>query len=450
MGCGTNTVMQQSSPPPQVLNDYQNLINQGQQVASLPLNQYQGPVIAGFNPTQQSAFGEINQAQGSQLPYLDAAQSYVAAGAQPVMNQVQNFGALGQYQNPYTQQVTQATEAQFNQQNAQQFNQANAAAASAGAFGGDRQAVLQAQMAGQQQLAEAPTLANLQSQGFTGAEQELNAQQQLQLQGAEGSSWLAQNAANTEAGLGNQAQNSLLSGASAQMQAGGLEQQLQQEQLAYPQQMFQQQQAFPYAQTNYLAGITEGAGAGMGGSGSTTYPGPLASTQIAGLGMAGLGTYGMGSQLGWWGGAAAPGAAGAGAGAAAAASAAAAAGAMAGSAGAGDAAASMAAFAKRGGRVGGFPSIERDAGGFVSVDATGAGMPGSRSRSPGVALGEGIKAGPAQQETQSKRQRPNSPRVDSSGDTMRLVYPDGRIFDTGLGTGLAEGGAETVRGGAPE
>ncbi len=447
MGCGTNTVMQQSSPPPQVLNDYQNLINQGQQVSSLPLSQYQGPVIAGFNPTQQSAFGEINQAQGSQLPYLNAAQSYVAAGAQPVMGQVQGFNALGEYQNPYTQQVTQGTENLFNQQNAQQFNQANAAAASEGAFGGDRQAVLEAQMAQQQQLAEAPTLANIQSQGFTGAEQQLNAQQQLQLQGASASSWLAQNAANTEAGLGAQAQNSLLSGASAQMQAGGLEQQLQQEQLAYPQSLFQQQQAFPYAQTNYLAGITEGAGAGMGGSGSTTYPGPLASTQIAGLGMAGLGTYGMGSQLGWWGGNTAAGAA---AGAAAATSAAAAAGAMAGSAGAGDAAASMAAFAQRGGRIAGFPSIERDAGGFVSVDATGAGMPGSRSRSPGVALGEGIKAGPAQQETQSKRQRPNSPRVDSSGNTMRLVYPDGRIFDTGLGTGLAEGGAETARGSAAE
>jgi hypothetical protein len=291
MGCGSQntTSTSTSSPPPQVLADYQNLVNQGQAVSQLPLQQYQGPVIAGFNPTQQAAFSEVDQAQGSALPYINAAQSYLAAGAQPVMNQVQGFNSLGEYENPYTQQVTQATENLLNNQNAQQFNQANASAASAGAFGGDRESVLEAQMAQQQQLAEAPTLANIQSQGFTGAEQELNAQQNLQLQGGEGSAWLAENAAGEEAGLGNQAQNSLLSGASAQLQTGALEQQLQQEELQVPEAQFEQQQQFPYQTTNYLAGIIEGAAPGEGGTTTTTTPGPNLIGQLMGLGAAGLG-----------------------------------------------------------------------------------------------------------------------------------------------------------------
>jgi hypothetical protein len=360
MGCGssgTNTVVQNSSPPPQVLNDYQNLINQGQAVSRLPLQQYQGPVIAGFNPTQQAAFSEVNQAQGSALPYINAAQSYLAAGAQPVMSQVQGFNSLGEYENPYTQQVTQATENLLNNQNAQQFNQANAAAASAGAFGGDRQSVLEAQMAQQQQLAEAPTLANIQSQGFTGAEQELNAQQNLQLQGGEGSGWLAENAAGLESGLGTTAQNSLLSGASAELQTGGLEQQLQQEELGVPESYFAQQQAFPYAATNYLAGITEGAAPGEGGTSSTTYPGPSTLGQIAGLGMTGLGAYGLMNNAGLFGSSAAS---------------------LGGYLGSGVSTAGMgdlmgeaagnilagAAGLRRGGRTG-FPSLHRDGGSFV-------------------------------------------------------------------------------------
>lgn len=294
MGCGSNsTTTQTTSAPPQVMAAYQGLINQGTSVAQQPLQQYQGPVIAGFNPTQQSAFQEVNQAQGAALPYLNAAQSYVGAGATPVLSSVQSFNpyTLSQYENPYTAQVTQATQNLLNEQNAEQFNQANASAASSGAFGGDREAVLEAQMAQQQQLAEAPTLANIQSQGFTGAEQELNAQQNLQLQGTSASDWLAENAAGLESGLGTTAQNALLSGASAQMQTGGLEQQLQQEELEVPEQQFAQQQAYPFQTTNFLAGLVEGLAPGEGGIGTTTSPGPSALGTAAGLGITGLSAY---------------------------------------------------------------------------------------------------------------------------------------------------------------
>lgn len=91
-------------------------------------------------------------------------------------------GSVAQYLSPYTQQVVDATQAQFHNQNAQQANQLKGSAASAGAFGGDREAVMQAQLAGQQQLAQAPVIAGLYNQGYSQALGEFNNQQQTGLQ----------------------------------------------------------------------------------------------------------------------------------------------------------------------------------------------------------------------------------------------------------------------------
>jgi hypothetical protein len=302
MGCGsssgpgatTQQVTQTTSPPPQVLAAYQNLLNRGTAVANAPLQQWQGPTIAGFNPTQQSAFSEIAGAQGTALPYINSAAQYAAQGTTPVMNGVQQFNpqTLSQYQNPYTQQVTQATQNLFNEQNAEQFNQANSAAASAGAFGGDRESVLEGQMAQQQQLAEAPALANIQQQGFTGAEQELNTQQNLQLQAGSATDWLNQNAAGLMSSLGTSAQNSLLSGAQGELSAGDMMQQLQQQEINVPIAQFEQQQAYPFQTTNFLAGLTEGIAPGEGATATTTEPGPNALSQGIGLGALGLGAAG--------------------------------------------------------------------------------------------------------------------------------------------------------------
>jgi hypothetical protein len=302
MGCGsssgpgatTQQVTQTTSPPPQVLAAYQNLLNRGTAAANAPLQQWQGPTIAGFNPTQQSAFSEIAGAQGAALPYINTAAQYAAQGTTPVINGVQQFNpqTLSQYQNPYTQQVTQATQNLFNEQNAEQFNQANSAAASAGAFGGDRESVLEGQMAQQQQLAEAPTLANIQQQGFTGAENELNTQQNLQLQAGSATDWLNQNAAGLMGGLGTSAQSSLLSGAQGQLSAGDMMQQLQQQEMNVPIAQFEQQQAYPFQTTNFLAGLTEGIAPGEGATATTTEPGPNALSQGIGLGALGLGAAG--------------------------------------------------------------------------------------------------------------------------------------------------------------
>ena len=289
-GCGSSSAPSTSSTtsslPPQVLQAYQGLTTQAQNVASQPLQQYAGPTIAGFTPAQMTAFNTVNNAQGVANPYINAASEYAANSTAPIINQVQGFSpsAVSEYESPYTSNVVNATEAQFGNTNAQQQAQLTSQAAAQGALGGDRLGVAQGILAGQQQLSEAPTIAGLENQGYTQALGELNTQQQEQLGAAEANAWLNSQAGFAEGNLGNEAQNTALTGANAQLQTGALQQQLAQEQLNVPQEQFQQEQAYPFQTTGWLGNIVEGLGSGQGGTSQTTstQPGPSTGSQVAG------------------------------------------------------------------------------------------------------------------------------------------------------------------------
>lgn len=125
------------------------------------------------------AAGYGNQALGSAYRGMNAATGYgnaatQAAGSAP--------GLIGTYISPYTQQVVDATQAQFNNQNAIQQAGVVGNAAAQGAWGGDRSAVAQGIVAGQQQTAQAPVIAGLYQQGYQQAVQAAQQQAQLQAQ----------------------------------------------------------------------------------------------------------------------------------------------------------------------------------------------------------------------------------------------------------------------------
>lgn len=300
-GGGTNTVTNQSSPPQQYLDAYSNVINQAQNVASQPLQQYQGQIVAGFSPDQISAMNTVDQSQGIANPYINAAAQSFNNATQPLWASTQQFSpsAVSQYESPYTQQVVKATEAQFNNQNATQAAALTGNAVSQGAYGGDRAAVAQSTLAGQQQLAQAPVIAGLENQGYSQALQEFNTQQQAQLGANEANSWLNSQAGFGYGQLGSEAQNLTLAGASAQLQSGALQQQLGQEQLNVPYEQFLQQQAYPFQTTGWLGGIAEGLGSAAGGNGSsvgTSTPSALSTaTGLGTLGLAGYQAYNSGS-----------------------------------------------------------------------------------------------------------------------------------------------------------
>ena len=189
---GTNTVTQNSAPPPDVMANYDAIFNQANNVASTPDTPYSGSTIAGFTPEQQNAFANINTAAGLAQPYIQNATDLVQASTQPLWNsglqalaptapQQFSAGAVNQYESPYTQQVVNATQAEFNNQNQTQAAGLTGNAVSQGAYGGDREAVAQSTLANQQQLAQAPVIAGLMNSGDQNALQEFNTQQQMQL-----------------------------------------------------------------------------------------------------------------------------------------------------------------------------------------------------------------------------------------------------------------------------
>ena len=274
-GKGSNTTQSSSSTSaaPQATSAYQALLDRAQGVAATPYQAYTGELTAPINSQQQAGISGINAASGQAQPVINQALGLAAGAANPL-----TAAQIQQYQNPYTQNVIDATQAQFNNQNAQQQQQLTGNAISQGALGGNRVGVAQANLAGQEALAQAPVIAGLYSNSY---------QQGLAAAGQQ----FQQNplaAAGSIANFGLAGQNAALTGAGAQLGAGTVQQQTQQQIDAANQAAYNQQQAYPYQQTQWLAGIDTGVGPGLGSSstGQTTAPAPNQFAQYTGLGLA--------------------------------------------------------------------------------------------------------------------------------------------------------------------
>jgi hypothetical protein len=277
---GTNTVETQSGPPAQVLANYEQVYQQGQNVANSPYQPYNGSVVAGFTPMQQAGFNAVNTAANAGQPFINQASQDVTNSTNAL--NAQNFGGtVAQYQSPYTQQVVNATEAQMNNQNAIQQNQLAGNAASSGAFGGDRQAVAQAVLGGQQQAQEAPTIANLYNTGFQNA-----------TSAAQSNAWLNSQGGFSMGNLGQEAQNQGETAANSMLSAGSTQQQQAQNQLNVPYESYLAAQAYPFQTTSWLGNLAEGTGSLSGGTSSTTSPGSSTLSELAGLGLSTAGILG--------------------------------------------------------------------------------------------------------------------------------------------------------------
>src|SRR5882672_3352504 len=227
-GSNTTTTNQNQTYTPAGGSQIQGALTQAQNAAQLPFNIPQAPV-AGFSQDQQTAFQNVNNAQGMAQPYINQAQQYFTPqGAQSFFN-------------PAVDAVTAQMQNIFGQQNQQ--NNANLVQ-SAGGVGADRIAVGQGNLANQQGLAAGQTYANLYGQ----------AQQAAQ---AAGQGQLA---------TGQQAQGAAYGDINALLQSGGLQQQLSQAQLNAPYQQQLAQAAFPYQQASFNAGITGALAPALGGT----------------------------------------------------------------------------------------------------------------------------------------------------------------------------------------
>lgn len=276
IGKGNNTTTSTSStaPNPQAMALYQQILGQAQNVAQTPYQAYTGQLTAPVNAQQTAGINNINANANSAQPYINQAAGLATGAANPLTaSQIQN------YQNPYTQDVVNATQAQFNDQNAQQQAALKGNQIAQGALGGNRTGIASSNLAGQQQLSQAPTIANLYAQSYNSGLGTAAQQYQQNPLAAAGSL----------ANFGISGQNAALQGAGQQINAGTLQQQTQQAQDTANYGQYAQAQAYPFQVEQWLAGIGTGVAPGLGTTttGTSTAPAPNQTAQYLGLGLSG-------------------------------------------------------------------------------------------------------------------------------------------------------------------
>ena len=258
--------------------------------AGVPTLAELGPQVAGQNVLTQAAQQQAaSQAGLGQLTFdpttgavTGAGQGTGVAGYQPFLDQAAAYSGPTAYQSfmsPYQQQVIDTTLAEFDTQTARGVPQLAADAINAGAFGGGREGVAQAQYASDAAQNRALLQARLLGQGFTQAnqlaQQGFEQQRNLaSLQPSLAASGVQQLGA---AGTGNLAYQQAL-----------LDAQQQQNQLAYNEPL-SRIQAFGSGIASQASGspiTTTSVGTG-GGAGTV---GPLSQALSAGLSAYGLGS----------------------------------------------------------------------------------------------------------------------------------------------------------------
>jgi len=264
MSKGGQTATQQTT---QQLNPFvQDLLTRGfgaaQQVSSIPYQAYQGPRIAQFRPQEQQAFGMAEQAVANRVgaPQLEQATQAAqrAAGYSPAQFQTDVKG----FMSPYQENVVDATMRRLAQSRAERDAATKASLAASRAFGNERRGVYEAQLAGEQDLNTAQTLANLYQQGYG---QAAGLASNLPTQQLAGASQLA--GFGTQALSQEQARQQMLAGV-GQAQRGMAQQNLD---LAY--QDFLAQRGYPVEQLKILQSGISGVPATTSSTTTATQPG---------------------------------------------------------------------------------------------------------------------------------------------------------------------------------
>lgn len=229
---------------------------------------------------------------GSYQPFLDAAASQIAGGLGQLGNAATQFQAttaaptmaeISTYMNPYQQAVIDEIKSQF----AQQSDLAKAQAVKAGAFGGGREGVLQAELGKK----EAQTIAQAQAANFAQALQQAQQQRAFQQQAAQGIGGLGVAQAQLGQGLAGLGQlGETLGQATSQFQfgLGEAQRQLGQQEEDIGYQAALQKAYEPYQRLGFLSDIYKGAPTSQQVLSTVTAPSVSPLVQAAGLGIAGL------------------------------------------------------------------------------------------------------------------------------------------------------------------
>jgi hypothetical protein len=268
---------------PQFLEDaYKNLTQRATAVTdpSVEYMPYGGQRLAPLTTEQQAARQLAFQGAQSFQPDLQQARGLTSLSVSPITGQDINY-----FMNPFQQQVTSNVLDEMRRRSDIEGQRTADAAVRAGAFGGSRFGVQEAERLRnlrQQQSRTASDLARQNYQQALGAAQSQRAQQ---LAGGQQFSNLA-----------GQQMNLQRQGISGLQTAGLQGQQQLQRGMDIAYQDFLRQQQFPYTQAATFSNLLSGVPAAQMTTAYSQAPGPSMAQQLAGLGMAGLGTA---AQLGY-------------------------------------------------------------------------------------------------------------------------------------------------------
>ena len=276
-----------------------------------PYQAYTANRIAGFNPMQQQAQQQAGGMKTSEMTgfggALAGAAGLGALGAQydPTQFRAGQFGQqqAQQYMSPYMQSVVDIQQREAQRQGDIAGTQRGAQAVGAGAFGGSRQAIMEAEA--QRNLAQQK--GDIQARGlqssYEQAQAQFNADQARRMQAQQ----LSEQSKQYGAGYGMQGLQTALQGAGQlgalgqqqfgqgmdinklQSAYGGQQQALEQQGLTQAYQDFQNQQNYPYKQLGFMSDMIRGLPLGQQST-QQVYEAPGSMTgQIAGLGTGLLG-----------------------------------------------------------------------------------------------------------------------------------------------------------------
>jgi hypothetical protein len=269
----------QSTLSPNFAQYVYNMLRRGEQSAMQPYTFYQGQRFAGTSPLEQQAFSGLGSLQtpwqygaGSGLAY----QSGIGSFTRP--------GTAEAFMSPYAQGVMDIEKREAQRQADIARTGRGAQAAKAGAFGGSRQAIMEAEA--NRNLAQ--QMGDIQTKGlqsaYDRATQQYNAERDAQMRAAMGLGT-----------LGQQQFGSQLQGLQGLLAAGGTQRQIAQQPLDFGYQQFQESLQYPYKQATFMKSLLEGMPVGAAPYRPATEGAGVFDSALQG-GLSGLALYNLFNQ----------------------------------------------------------------------------------------------------------------------------------------------------------
>jgi len=280
---GTQTTVAREAPEVEArkLALYDEALKLAQDPVQLP-----GYQVAPPTSLEQTGFGLAGTGVGTGAGALQTGYGTVGTGVAGLGTALQapSTAGLAPYFNPYQSYVTD----EINRQAQMGQQQLSADAVQAGAFGGGRQGVAQAELENRRlsQIGQA------QAAGFSQALTGFQRQQQMGLQGAQMYGQLGQ----AQAGMGQQAQVMNQADISSVLQAGGIQRQLGQQALEAQRMSTLQRQYEPYQRLEFMKGLMTNLPTGQSAVTATTAPGTNPLAQAAGAGIGAYAAYNIANK----------------------------------------------------------------------------------------------------------------------------------------------------------